>query len=216
MSALALLLSILLWIVLAALGLALLVLAFPLDLRLRAAVQDGEPSGSARARWAFGLVTVVAALSGLRVRVAGVPVWRAAWRELRGGEGAKDQKEPRRRAAKEPRAKKAGGRGRAFLDHRRTLLRMLARFARALHLRLRLRGTVGLGDPIHTARLAGALELLGQVPGVELEVEVDWLDENLEGQAAGSVRVWVPELLAVAAALLFERANRVALRALAR
>lgn len=239
MSAVLVILVVLLWIALGAVALVLLVLALPLSIRARAAVRDGAPSGAARVDWAFGLVVVAASLGGLRVRVAGVPAWRARWRALGGrrargergsrGEGAalgREERERRRRERKARRAAEraaragpeAGGDGgglRAVLDHRRTLLRMLARFARALHLRLRVNGTLGLDDPAHTAALAAALAQLGRVPGVVLEVELDWLEEAVEGEAEASARVWVPELLAVAAALWMRRANRVAVRALA-
>lgn len=222
MSALLTLLVILGWIAAVALGLLLLVLLFPFHLRARGAVRDGEPSGLADARWAFGVVAVAAVPDGLVLRVAGLRVWRRGWRELFGeakadgtaqkrAEKGEDGKAERRREAK---GEGRGGRGRALRDHRRALLRMLARFGRALHLRLRAAGVVGLYDPVDTAALVSALRLIGQVPGVELALEIDWLDGTLEGEAEGSARVWVPELLAVAVGFLLRRESRTAAWAL--
>jgi hypothetical protein len=218
-SALLTLLAILGWIAAAALGLLLTVLLFPVHLRARGAVRDGEPSGRADVRWAFGAVSVAATPEGVAARVAGLRIWRKGWRELL--RRAKAERKPgKAKAGRAPEEREAeageGGRsrGRALREHRRTLLRMAARFGRALHLRLRARGAIGLYDPIDTAALAGALELLGQAPGVELELEIDWLDETLEGEAEGAARVWVPELLTVAVALLFRRESRVAAWAL--
>jgi hypothetical protein len=217
-SVLLFLLAVLAWILLAAVGLALLVIAFPVHLRGRGAVHDGEPSGAVRVAWAFGLLAGELTPAGLAFRVAGAPVYRAGFREL-----LRRRKEAPERAEKDEdeedhgREARQKGRGKlsATLENRRILLAILKRFARALHLRLRVRGRVGLADPADTAVLAGLLPSLGQVPGVELDVELDWLDETLEGEVVGSARVWVPELLWVAALLLLRREHRAAVRALA-
>jgi hypothetical protein len=93
---------------------------------------------------------------------------------------------------------------------------MAARLLGALHLSLRLRGRLGTGDPADTVALVGLLQAARALPGVQLEVEIDWLDEVLEGEAEGSARVWLAEVLAVAALLLLRREHRSALWALAR
>jgi hypothetical protein len=210
------------WLLALTLGLVLVALLFPLELRVEGAVRDGEPSGLAAASWGLGLAALEASPEGLALRLAGAPVWRRSWSALRRERrteraAARPDERPaaRERESAAPRGE-GGGRFRAVLDHRRALLGMLARFAEALHLRLRVTGAVGLQDPADTAVLAQALELLGRVPGVELALELDWLDETLEGEAVGSARIWAPELAGVAVALLFERANRAAVWALVR
>jgi hypothetical protein len=203
---------------LAVLGLALLVVAMPLHLRVRGAVRDGEPSGLVRMAWAFGLLAVELEARGLSLRVAGVPVYRKALRDLfrrREGRERTKPKERRERPERERARGEGGGKLAAFLEHRAKLLHMLRRLAGTLHLRLRVRGTVGLADPADTAALGQVLRSIADLPGLELDVELDWLDETLEGEAVGSARVWVPETLAVAVALLFERGSWAAVRALA-
>jgi hypothetical protein len=91
---------------------------------------------------------------------------------------------------------------------------MLARLALALRLRLRVSGIVGTGDPADTAFLFAILRAVRELPGVQLEVQSAWIDEELELDAEGSARVWIIHLMVVAAALLWARENRTALRAI--
>lgn len=200
-------------ILLAPVALAILAIALPFHAAVRGAVRDGEPSGLARVAWAFGLVAVELRPGGARLLLAGAPV--ARLRARRGERAA-----PRRERAREERRERTGRhRARArvggAVSHRAPLLRIAARVLRALHLRLRVRGRIGTGDPADTAALAGVLQAARALPGIELEVEVDWLDEVLEGEADGAARVWLPELLAVAGLLMLRRPNRAAVRALA-
>jgi hypothetical protein len=74
------------------------------------------------------------------------------------------------------------------------------------------RGVVGTGDPADTALLFGAVRALQELPGVELDLRPDWLDEELEIDARASVRIWIADLLVVVVALLLVRENRAALR----
>jgi hypothetical protein len=91
---------------------------------------------------------------------------------------------------------------------------MLLRLGRTLRLRLRVSGFVGTGDPADTALLFAQLRALRALPGVKLDLEPDWLEEELELDAEGSARISVGHLLVVAAALLWARENRLALRAM--
>lgn len=212
-------------VLLSAVGLVLLVLALPLHLRVSGAVRDGEPSGVVRAAWAFGLLAGELTPGGLAVRVAGLRVYRARLLDLfRKRRSRRKQKEREGRIAPEElgdrgerTAREERGRSKldAFLEHRGALFRILRRLGGTLHLRLRIRGVVGLDDPADTIRLEKALAALGELPGVDMAVELDWLEETLEGEVVGTARVWVPETVAVAVALLLERRNRAAVRALA-
>jgi hypothetical protein len=201
-------------IVLAPLALALLVLALPFHASARGAVADGELSWQVALGWAFWLVGVELGRGGGSLRLAGVRVLR-----FRRRRGRRASEHPARNAdaerEREERRRSPGARLRTALAERGRLLRMAARFARALHLRLRVRGRVGAEDPADTAALAGVLRAFRGVPGIELEVEVDWMEEALDLEAEGSARAWAPELLTVAGLLFLRRENRVAVRALA-
>jgi len=188
------------------LGLLLLVAAVPFHARATGAVHDGEVSGAVWIGWGWGLLSVNVAAGGAAVRVAGVRVVRLDGR--RGGKRSAPAEKERRDAGGE----RWAGRLRRSVRARRPLLRMAARLARALRLRLRLAGSLGAGDPADTAALVALARLLEAVPGVELPLEFDWLDEVVELEAEGSARIWVAELAAAAAVLLLERENRAALR----
>jgi hypothetical protein len=205
--------SALLAALLALLALVLLVVALPFRASARGAALDGELSGSLRVDWAFGLLGLELAPEGAAVRVAGLTIFRsrrsARWQR---------ERQARSPGGDDDGQGEEGGGGmaklRAALRNRRPLFRMAARLLGALHLGLRLRGRVGTGDPADTVVLVGLLQAARALPGVQLEVEIDWLDEVLEGEAEGSARVWLAEVLAVAALLLLRREHRSALRAL--
>ncbi len=192
-------------------ALLLAVIALPFHARVRGGVHQGDRVGVLGLSWAFGLVGVELRREGLALRLAGLRLRRRGARQARTERRRREQRrghgEPRRSALARLRDGLAGG-GR--------LLRMARRMARTLHLRLRLRGMVGTGDPADGAALCGAIAAARAVPGVEVDVGVDWLDELLELEAEGSARVWLPEVLTVAGLLFLRRENRAALRALAR
>ena len=202
-------------ILLAPVALALVVIALPFRARARGAVDDGELSGAIGIDWAFGLLGVELWRGGHALRLAGLRVVRL--RGARRGRG-RDSRPARKKARDvEPRKarKSAVTRLRAVTASSGRLLGMAARLAGTLHLRLRGRGRLGADDPTDTAALAGLLNTARALPGVELEVEVDWLDEVLELTAEGLARVWIPEVLVVAGLLFLGRENRAAVRALA-
>lgn len=199
-------------LLLSPLALAFAVLALPIHGRVRGGVSEGEPTFAVRIAWAFGLVSAEMERSGSFLRVAGLAVFRLRpWP----GRPAGAHPENGHRAAREGSAR-AAARFRSGARKTTTLLRMGARLVRTFHLRLWLRGRVGTGDPAATAALAALTRAAGALPGVGLEVEVDWLEEVLEVEGEGSARVWAPELLAVAGLLLARRENRAAVRALMR
>jgi hypothetical protein len=196
------------------LALVLLAVALPFRASARGAALDGDLSGSLRVDWAFGLLGLELAPEGAALRVAGLPIFRRRRSaRLRG-----EREAPSRDEDDDDQDEGSGGgmaKLRAVLRNRRPLFRMAARLLGALHLSLRLRGRLGTGDPADTVALVGLLQAARALPGVQLEVEIDWLDEVLEGEAEGSARVWLAEVLAVAALLLLRREHRSALRALA-
>lgn len=201
----------------ALLGLLLALALLPFRARVAGAIHDGLPSGAARLDWGLWLLAVeIDTERRLTLRLAGVPL---TFRLRRKGERAERRaRRPReKRERKEPKEKE-GRRGglerlRGALAERASFRRMAARLVRALHLRLRAAGRFGIGDPADTATLYALLTALRSLPGVELEVELDWVDEVLELELEASARVWIAELLVVAVGLLLGRSSRRALRA---
>jgi hypothetical protein len=196
-------LTVLAWIG-AGLGLALsLVLLVPFGLRAKGRVGEDDLCGSVEVRWLFGLLAVRATTEGR----SGVYI---AGRRVSGL--------PRRRAerAEEPQVeeKVRSGRGlRWLLRSRRGLSRAARRLLAALHLRLELRGRVGIGDPADTALVAPLCAQLGRLPGVSLHLTWCWVDEVLDLEGCASARVWLAQLLGLGLLLLFSGDVRRMLRA---
>lgn len=208
------LLSILLAVLYALLGLLLLVVLLPFRARAVGAVRDGEPEGVASADWGFGLLGVeLDTARRVRVWVAWLPVARFVMRRKK----EKPERPPEKpKPEKKPKKKKARAgaldRLRAGLAERAAFQHMAVRLVRAVHLRLRGSGRIGTGDPADAAALFALLQALEALPGVDLELELDWVEEALEMELEVGARIWIAELLAVAALLLLERPNRRALR----
>lgn len=206
--------GVLLAILYALLGLVLLVVLVPLRARAAGSVHDGLPAGMARVDWGLVLLAVEVDVSRrMTVRVLEIPLARFALRTARESEKKARRRRRPRRAKREGKARGGAlGRLRAALAERGAFRRMAARLARALHLRLRGSGRIGIGDPADTVALAALLAALAELPGVELALELDWVEEALELELELAARVWIAELLGVAALLLLERPNRRALR----
>ncbi len=205
------------WIVVALLcailGLALILVLLPFRARATGSVHDGAPAGEARIDWALGLLSLDVDARTAALRVAAIPVARFDLVTKR--ERRKRGRERARPRAAEGEKRKPGmpARARAVLAEREALRGIAARAVRSLHLRLRARGTVGTGDPADTAALVALAAAVGALPGVELALGFDWIDEALELEVELAARIWIAELLVVAAAVVLARRDRRALRA---
>lgn len=204
--------SVLVTVLLALLGVLLSLVLIPFHVRGRAAVHDSSPTAAARLHWAWGLVGVEFSMAGVFLRVLGLRVWRFR-KKPKDAQEKRDEEEDDEEERDEKTKQPVLARLKAQWRHRQVLMRILKRFARPLRLRLRMSGVLGTGDPADTAMLMGALRLLSELPGVEVDVGCDWLDEEIELDVEGSARIWLLHLLGVAAAVLVVRENRAALRA---
>ncbi|MCC6624254.1 MAG: hypothetical protein IT385_23585 [Deltaproteobacteria bacterium] len=175
-------LVVILWIVGALIGLVLLV---PISYRAEGVATDDALRGSAKVAWGFGVLALHASADGLALRLVGITLWRRRFGRPRRDEPRKD--EPKKRKAVEPK----GRRGLRWLVARRRLLGAIAgRYVRALHLRMRLDGVVGLAGPDDTARLHQVLAVLDAVlPEGAIDVELDWVEEVVDLEA--EIRGWV-------------------------
>lgn len=194
------------------LGLALLVVLLPFRVVASGAVHDGEPAGVARIDWGLWLLALeVDSSRRARVRLLELPVARFTLRPSRESKGRPERspREPKREG--KPRAG-ALKRLRGAFAEREHLQRMVARLAGALHLRLRGSGRLGIGNPADTVALSALLAAIGALPGVKLAVGLEWVDEAFELELELAARIWIAELLGVAALLLLARSNRRALR----
>lgn len=227
-------LTLLLWLLCILGGLLLLFSLLPVHVSA-----DGEANvvlidGEAEARWAWGLVSLrLTPERGAWVHLLGRPV-----RRLRFGEGiytdedgdddgdakdgdAKDGDEDSDAEAPEQadevhQPKSSGGRrGLGWaLHHRRALLRVVKRLYRAMGVRARLEGALGLDDPTETALLWGVLmQVQAWLPGLELAVRPDFLEEQLDLRGTLRGRIWLAHLLLIMAGQLLRADTRQMLRA---
>ncbi len=207
--------AILLALLYAVLGLVLLLVLVPFRLRASGSVHDAAPDGLARVDWGLGLLAAeIDPSRRVTLRVAEIPVVRFALRTAREPGKDRSRRRPRKARREGKERAKAGAlqRLRAALAEREAFRRIAARLARALHLRLRASGRVGIGDPADTVALGALLAALGALPGVELAIGLDWVEETLEVDLELAARIWIAELLAIAAPLLLVRSHRRALR----
>ena len=203
--------------VLAVIGLGLLgallaLVLLPFHARALGSVHEATPAGAVRVEWTWGLVAFEVGTAGAALHLLWLRVWRFGPRRKAQADEVK-KKEEKEKAEKKRARGSVLRRVHASLEHGGRLPRMAMRLARALHLRLVAQGTVGTGDPADTAVLFGTLRALQQLPGVELDLRPEWLDEELEVDAQASARVWIAEVVVVALGLLLVRENRAALRA---
>ena len=187
--------------------LALLVLV-PVHFRAGGWVEDSDFGGGLMVAWGFGLLSVRASRGQpLSLHLFGFRV-----AHLRGDRDDDREREPRKDKPRKDKPRKDKPRK----DKRRRGLGwawrargVFARLLRTLHLRGRLRGAVGTGDPADTALLGAVLHAVtGSLPTVDVAIHPDYLDARLEleGQVRG--RLWLLETAVVALACLARRDTR--------
>jgi hypothetical protein len=197
-------LAAILWGILVLLG---LLVAVPFHAQAVGSFHEAALDARAEIAWGWGALSLRVARGGPALHLFGLRLWRFSKRGRR--------EENRREAKTGERSPTKKRPLRALVEHRRALTSIAARFARALRLRLRVAGVVGAGDPADTALLSSAARLLGALPGVDLALQWDWIDEELEIELDGRARVWIAHLLLTAVVVLLARENRAALRAMA-
>jgi len=199
------LLAVIGWILLGLLALLLALILLPFRLEAVGLV-DSESEGpwlpvDARARlqasWAFGFISASwSTFAGGELRLCGIRLWR------QGDESGEEEEEPGEDGKKKKKKKKErkGSYGpRWALRHRETMLRILGRVLRALRIRLEVAGALGLGDPGDTAVVAAVLrQIHAALPGAELDIHVDYLEEVLVLHGRLSGRIWLAYLAGIA------------------
>lgn len=218
----AILLSILAWLgaVLGAILLALL--ALPFHVRARGELSEERMAARLDGSWGWGLLGLRwrPGRSDPRLYLLGLRIYRIDVEQLRRDEdrrrARREKKERRRQDRRASKHKKrarrardrARGRGqrglRWFVSHRRTIYDVIARLLRTLRFRLHLRGTLGLDDPADTAQLFAVLQLMSRLP-VELDIQANYLEEQIDLEGDSSARVWLGLVLLVALSLLLRR-----------
>jgi hypothetical protein len=191
------------WTLAVAAALVAVVVAAPLSAGAAGHADRDGVAGRFALRWAGGLLGFEGASGdGLRARVLGV-----SFRV-----GAPDRaREPE---AGKPRPLRRRGGSWTDADRFKALLRLARRVLRAVRVRARVAGVVGLADPADIAMLFLGLSALdGAVPGLDLDLRPDWVDEALDVDGSGRVTVWPPAVLWAAAAWwVTDRDGRLALR----
>ena len=215
---LALTLTILAWIGIVIGSVLLLVLVVPAHARAAVSIEDEDVEASAQVDWGWGLFALRWSIdSGAAVHLFGLRVIKVRADasdedDERERKAEKKRKKQQRRQAKRNKKSRRGLRW--FTEHRQALLRLAGRIMRALGLRGRLWLRVGLEDPANTAVLVQLLALLDRaVPGLELWIEPDYLEETLEANGSAELGVWLLGLVGIAlAGLLFDRQTRALLK----
>jgi hypothetical protein len=200
-------LTAILWVTLA---LLVLVVGVPFRAAARGSIHEASLAAAAELSWGWGAVCLRIGRREWALSFFGLRAWRFEARGRGRSEEAEDREEEAR-GRSQGRTRKL----RSALEHRSALMDAAARLAAVLRLRVLVRGTVGTGDPADTALLSSAARLLGQLPGVELQLQWDWMEEELEIDLEGRARIWIGHLLLAAIGLLMARENRAALRAVA-
>ena len=209
-------LTLLLWLLCVLGGLLLLSLLLPVHVNADGQANIVLIDGEAEARWAWGLLSLrLTPERGAWVHLLGRPV-----RRLRRGSSSTDQggdddeAKPQDEDTTRPRSG-GGRRGRGwFLYHRQALLRVVKRLYHAMGVRARLEGALGLDDPTDTAVVWGVLmQVQAWLPGLELAVRPDFMDEQLDLRGTLRGRIWLAHLLVIMAGQLLRADTRQMLRA---
>lgn len=216
---LALTLTILAWIGIVIGVVLLLVLIMPVHAQAAGRIGEDELDASARLGWGWGLFALRwstasgAALYLLGLRVVRVQHDASKKDAKRARKAEKKRKKDERKKKRKDKKKSKRGLG-WLVEHRHTLLGLAGRLMRALGIRGRLWMRLGLDNPANTAALVQLLILLDRVvPGLELWVEPEYLEETLEADGNVEMRVWLLELMGIALArLLFDRRTRALLK----
>ena len=194
----------------------------PLEVRVAGAVAEESLEGRVVGRWGWGLIGVRAtSAGGAGLYLVGVRIWRFSLsRTPQEREKRRQEKRAKRESKREKRRAEAGERASRAARlgwvkaHRRWLWRVGVRAVSALRLRLRVQGTLGLDDPADTFTLFELLGELGRLPGVELDLQRDYLDESLELDVELSGRVWLLAWVGVGLSMLVKPETWRALRAM--
>jgi hypothetical protein len=189
-------------------SLLLAVVVIPFVARGRGVLRDDEVSGVIEGTWLFGAAGFAYdSERGAALRLFGRPVWHFAMEDE---EEKKQEAEPEDRSAeaqkKRRRSKKSARQWLAWLRaHRATLLHLGGRLLGTLRLRLRLSGRLGLEDPADTAMVVTGLRAMGGLAEwAVLEVEPDFLDDEVDLEGEASARAWGLAVVWVLFCALFE------------
>lgn len=196
--------------IVAALLAFLVLLLLPLSVLAEGAAGDDELWGQAELRWGYAIARLrFRSEAGLRLSLFGIPIYRADSFRAR-GEKKKDAE-----AKEKPEKEKAGKRSlierlQRFAGDRELVFAMIQRALRALHARLYVGGTLGLGDPAKTAVVLAAFrEIDRRLPeAIDLDLRDEYLYDIMQLQ--GRFKSWLmpAELLWIALLWLARRDTR--------
>lgn len=196
------LLTMLIWLLIALAGLLLVLLVVPIQLRAEGEIDGLDATGELAVRWGWGFL-------GFRMaRGEGAALYFLGLRVYQVDMGDKDKEKEKREKEKKPGEKRGASWG---WRNRRFIFRLV----RGLHLRGWLRGTIGTGDPADTALFVQQLfqPLENRFSRFDIRVAPDYLDEVLELHGAIRVLIWPVEFVGVLLATLIRGDSRRALLA---
>jgi hypothetical protein len=202
------------------LGLVALLLVTPFQVRIRGSRYTGLGEIGGYAGVPLRILGVGAAVSEPSSRYGiylfGIPVWRRPipFEKLVTRRPASEAKAPKQVVdpAKPSKARRRGARGLGdglYLFRTPHARAVLGRLFRLLNPRGEMNIEVGFDDPSATGALAGVIALLEElVPGLRPTVRYNFTDAVLEGRFSLGATLWIPQLIAGAAAIALSKEGR--------
>jgi hypothetical protein len=200
-----LVLTLLGWLLVLAMGVLLIVLVAPVAARAEGSVDEEDLQGRITLSWAWGLVGAYAcSKEGLRWTLLGRAVGRLSSRRGDRKDKPRKEKKARTRAS-----------GRALWSHRAALLDVVARALKRLDARIEVAGTVGPADPADAGALLAFLSLARErlAPALTLDVAVDFTDPRLDLWGRARARLIPGRVVIVVITWMLSRDARRALAA---
>ena len=200
---------VLLWILVGLLGMLFLLVALPFHLRAQGRVGEAGVDGEVRGSWAWYALYIKLSPAGLRLYILGIRIW-----TFRLGDEDKAPDKKKKDPEPEDKEKKPRKKMGWLWTHRQTLKRLMGKLVRSFRLRLRVQGVVGLGDPAETSMAQQLWSAADRIsPAIDIDIEPEWLDEELELDGEFRARLWLLHLGLIALGSLFRKDTRMMLRA---
>ena len=204
-----------------------LIVALPFDAWAAGHLDEQSIDGLVAVRWGWGLLAVQASTTeGVWLYLIGLRIWRIPvdqeTAQKKKAEKTAVAKVDKRDKPEKTKPEKTKDRTpvtailRWIRDERGWMLRTGGRLIAVLHLRLRLQGLVGIDDPADTFVLVQLLSLVDRLPGIEIDLERNYLNDTIDLDLSLGFRLWLLELLGVALSILINRESWRALRAMPR
>jgi hypothetical protein len=185
-------------------------IAIPFHVTARAELDASEADAALDVWWCWGLLGIRLLPSAeAEISIAGRVVHRRSIERTGDVGKAESQRET------QSQAKKSRSNTRVLIEHRETILHISKRVAAALEPDAAIWGHIGLSQPEQTALLDFILrELDSIVPGIEIDIGANYIEESILLEGVLRVFVWPARLVVVGIELVSQRDTRQLIQAL--